>query len=560
MKGLRTLLLVLAAVGVPLGSWAAAIRYENARRAERIRAEPPALARATAERLARNLVQRLTELKEREARRPYYHYQSLFYEEGPRNVALQRSPLNSSVDDPLVAAYFQSDSAGKLVYPALKDPFRRPEAAPSDELTRLSQVARRLVEASRPRLELDSSALAVTQNVSRTNWVQQQSAQSLSFSAPAPPAPPKLAPRAEVVIAIGRFRYLTFELDGAPLLLCVRDVMTPAGSFSQGLRVNLDELAGGMRGSALPARLLPGPPSALASARVAVDDAVWHVRVDDASLAPVTAQRIADAERLAWRGFGTGAALAMLAGALVLLEVRRARQQADERSRFAAAAAHELRTPLAALRLHAELLAEGLGDPSRRELTARRVADEAARLGRVVTNVLGFTRLERGGFSVVPVEGDLVALVRRVVAAQEPACAAQGVRLVLNAPAELPATFDADAVEQILLNLLDNAARAARETPDSSRRQVDVTLAAAANSIELRVSDRGAGVPKAMRKRLFSAFASSQAGGGGLGLGLALVKSLAHSHGGRVRHEAPLEGGAVFVVTFPQQRPSRRRA
>ena len=85
----------------------------------------------------------------------------------------------------------------------------------------------------------------------------------------------------------------------------------------------------------------------------------------------------------------------MLAGVCLVVLIRRSERLAEERSRFAAAAAHELRTPLAGIRLHGEMLALSLGNPSRVTEYAGRITDEAERLTRLVSNVFNYTQVDQ---------------------------------------------------------------------------------------------------------------------------------------------------------------------
>jgi len=203
------------------------------------------------------------------------------------------------------------------------------------------------------------------------------------------------------------------------------------------------------------------------------------------------------------------------------------------------------------MRLYGEMLAEDLGDPRRRREYATRISAEAERLGRVVSNVLGYTRLERGHLAVQPRPGDLAAAVAGAVERLRPTLASHGARLELSVEGELPEVcFDPDAVHQIVQNLVDNAEKYTRQAED---RRVDVGLRGRGEAVELQVRDHGAGVAEPVRRHLFEPFVRGETGEapGGLGLGLVLVRTLATAHGGDVRYESAPGGGALFCVTFP---------
>ena len=221
---------------------------------------------------------------------------------------------------------------------------------------------------------------------------------------------------------------------------------------------------------------------------------------------------------------------------------------ARERAQFAAAAAHELRTPLAGLQLYGEMLAEGMGDPQSSRRYARRLAGEAERLGRVVTNVLSFTRLERDSLGVKPQPDDLCSAVRDACERQRTTLEENGATLVLDLPEGLPPTlFDRDAIAHVVQNLLDNAEKYTRDAED---RSIRVRVAQTEGHVTLTVSDNGSGIPESLERRLFRPFSRGQHPDAteGLGLGLVLVRALVEAQGGRVRYRPARSGGAAFVV------------
>ena len=202
------------------------------------------------------------------------------------------------------------------------------------------------------------------------------------------------------------------------------------------------------------------------------------------------------------------------------------------------------------------MLADGLGDPSRSRDYARRMAGEAERLGRVVTNVLSFTRLERGGFSVHPEIGDLQAAVVDAFRAQKPALEESGAQVDVELEDDLPAVrFDRDAVTHIVQNLLDNAEKYTRDITD---RRIVLGLSREPSRVVLTVSDNGNGIAKPLRGTLFRPFTRGGQSDApeGLGLGLLLVRMLARAQGAEITYRDAEIGGAEFRVVFPIAEPA----
>jgi signal transduction histidine kinase len=306
-----------------------------------------------------------------------------------------------------------------------------------------------------------------------------------------------------------------------------------------------------LEGGIFPAAIRAGAAVTDSEAPIAIPGDPWTVSVDASEaveLASAEAGRVLTRFRTT---FVFGSLAALLAGCAVVLLVWRTDRLARERARFAATAAHELRTPLAGLQLYGEMLARGAGDPSRSPEYARRVADEAERLGRVVTNMLGLSRLERGDAVVHVTEGDLAEAVRESMDRLRPPLESLGARVELTIAENPPrARFDRDAVHHILQNLLDNAEKYGRSAED---RTIRVTLEPSAHGVTLTVADRGPGLAAAERSRIFRPFArgASAKAPEGLGIGLALVDAAARAQGATVTHDDEPGGGSRFSVHFP---------
>ncbi len=207
---------------------------------------------------------------------------------------------------------------------------------------------------------------------------------------------------------------------------------------------------------------------------------------------------------------------------------------------LSAGVAHELRNGLATLGGYLELLAEE-SDPAASADYRRELERETAHLARVVDDFLAFARPGRA--RVEP--ADLGALLTALAA--EPTVQDLGVTLRLPATPPPPLPADRPLLVRALGNLLRNAAEAQRAS--GRREPLEIELAAGEGEWEVRIGDRGAGVPEEVRARLFQPFVSGRPGG--TGLGLALAQRLVALHGGAVRLEPRAGGGTHAVVAFP---------
>jgi len=242
---------------------------------------------------------------------------------------------------------------------------------------------------------------------------------------------------------------------------------------------------------------------------------------------------------------GAAAVAGVLAGAVRLYERRGA---------FVSAVTHELRTPLTTFRLYAEMLAEGMvSDPEKRLAYLKRLRDESDRLGHLVENVLAYARLSRGrSGSPQPVTlGELIERMRERLSAR-----AQRAQMTLSiedtdAAGDLRVLADASLVEQILLNLVDNACKYASRSDD---RRIEVSLARRGRFGAIRVRDHGPGIAPDQARRLFQPFRKSadQAARSapGVGLGLALSRRLARDMDGELSLDAKVREGASLVLTL----------
>ena len=240
-------------------------------------------------------------------------------------------------------------------------------------------------------------------------------------------------------------------------------------------------------------------------------------------------------------------------GSLLLWQARRSEADAVQKTSFVANVSHEFKTPLTTIRLYSELLEQGrVADGEKRGEYLRTIGRETQRLARLVNNVLDFSRLEQGRKKYQRETLDLTATLGQLLDAHGLRITESGLELKRALPVEVVSVMtDRDAVEQIVLNLLDNACKYA-----AAGGEVVVALCpCTGGGAEMRVSDRGPGVPLAHRERIFEKFHrvddTLTAEKGGAGLGLSIARQLARGVGGELRYEPRAGGGAEFVLSLP---------
>ncbi|PTU76189.1 ATP-binding protein [Pseudomonas mangrovi] len=216
--------------------------------------------------------------------------------------------------------------------------------------------------------------------------------------------------------------------------------------------------------------------------------------------------------------------------------------------RFLADAAHELRTPLAVLRIHAQN-ALAATEPAERDAALQQISAAVERAGRVVGQLLTLARLEPGASETPPSSIDLLPLVRQELAELAPLALERDQELTLEAAEadDYRLLGDGPALSILLQNLIANAIQ---YTPLSGR--IQVSLEADVSHLQLAVSDSGPGVPAAQRERLFQRF-FRQGDSSGAGLGLAIAARIAELHGSRVELlDSPL-GGLQVRLSLPRR-------
>jgi signal transduction histidine kinase len=249
-----------------------------------------------------------------------------------------------------------------------------------------------------------------------------------------------------------------------------------------------------------------------------------------------------------------GVAMALLLVGLILTLRATAREMklVEAKATFVSNVSHELKTPLALIRLFAETLELGrVRNAEEAHGYYRIIHRESRRLTRLINNILDFSRIEAGRRQYQFAETEVAEVVSEALQIYDYQLKSAGFEVVLNVQAALPPVLlDREAIAQSVLNLLDNAVRYS----DRGKR-IKVSVGARANDIAIEVADDGIGIPRAEHQRIFEKFYRVSTGAvhatKGSGLGLAIVKHIVEAHRGRVQVESTPGKGSRFSILLP---------
>jgi signal transduction histidine kinase len=215
---------------------------------------------------------------------------------------------------------------------------------------------------------------------------------------------------------------------------------------------------------------------------------------------------------------------------------------------LAAGVAHEIRNPLTAIKAAVFIQSKNLGSGSQAAADAEFVQKEIMRLERIVTDFLQFARPAEPELAAMPSDQPL----REVVRLMAPALAKKNIQLTIEDSTPVTVKIDGGQIQQVLINLVQNAADSIGQDGVISLRSLAERHGANGDGrvVVLEVADSGHGISPEVEKRLFDPFFTTKPGGTGLGLSIAAC--IVEKHGGSLRYQTRLNHGATFGILLPQ--------
>jgi signal transduction histidine kinase len=216
---------------------------------------------------------------------------------------------------------------------------------------------------------------------------------------------------------------------------------------------------------------------------------------------------------------------------------------------------HELKTPLALIRMYGETLGMGRArDQAQASDFGTIIARESERLTVLIQRILDFSRQQAGTLEYQPERHDLGALLRQIAGAYAPHLEAKGALLIDDLPPDITVRCDANAAESAVVNLLENATKYGPDGPDGDEEhEIELVLRRAAGKAVIEVKDHGRGIPAAEREHVFDGFyrASNSGEVRGAGHGLRRVRPGARAPRGEIEALGRPEGGTIMRLTLP---------
>jgi signal transduction histidine kinase len=244
-----------------------------------------------------------------------------------------------------------------------------------------------------------------------------------------------------------------------------------------------------------------------------------------------------------------GAALATALAVRLTMEERSRRQIEEARRQMVAAVSHDLRTPLASLRLLVEAIDDGVATGETRERYLREMRTHVEALTALIDDLFELSRIEAGEISWTMRQVELRGLIDDTVTAMRAQAEARGVALSADLPVgEVLAQANAEKVQRVLFNLIQNAIR---HTPADG--SVTIRTRTAAGGVEVEVADEGEGISPADGERVFDPFyrGDESRSEDGAGLGLAISRAIVEAHGGRIWLDGNAPGTTVRFTLRP---------
>jgi len=237
---------------------------------------------------------------------------------------------------------------------------------------------------------------------------------------------------------------------------------------------------------------------------------------------------------------------------VVFRDVTKEREIDRMKTEFVSVASHQLRTPLTGIKWFVELLLKNKLSPTIKDYV-KQIATSNERMVHLVDDLLNVSRIETGRkFDIVPVDVDLVPIVKQVVEAQQILAKSKKIKIIcaIGSPSKLMMKVDGEKIRQVLQNLINNAYKYSKEGG-----RVEVGCKKDKKDVEFYVKDNGLGIPKKDQQRIFEKFFRAEnaltAHTDGTGLGLYIVKAIVEAHGGKVWFESMEGKGTTFYFSLP---------